>query len=141
MTFDTDNEVVKLCAEGMAAEASGEMAQAKSFFLRAWEHAESDFEKFIAAHYVARHQERAEETLHWNVLALTHAQQLGDESLKMYLPSLYLNIGKSYEDLNRKSDAIANYKLAEQNSIHLSTDAYGDMIRFGIKGALKRMRV
>jgi tetratricopeptide (TPR) repeat protein len=139
MQFDTENKVVQLCAEGMSAEFAGDLLQAKLLFLQAWEIATTDFEKFTASHYVARHRENGEETLRWNLLALSHANAIDDEGMKAHYPSLYLNVGKSYEDLGNHSEAIKNYQLADKNSCFLSTDAYGDMIRFGIKSALKRM--
>src|ERR1044072_7674028 len=135
MPFDTGNKIVQLCAEGMSAEFTGDMQQAKLLFQQAWEIAATDFEKFTAAHYVARHRENAEETLRWNELALSHAIKIDSDEMKTHYPSLYLNIGKSQEDHGHTVEAIANYQLAEKSSVYLPEDAYGDMIRFGIRGA------
>jgi rifampin ADP-ribosylating transferase len=139
MHFDPENKIVKLCAEGMSAEIAGEMPKAKILFLQAWEAASDNLEKFIAAHYVARHQSDANETLRWNLEALNYALDIEGEIMKGHYPSLYLNIGKSYEDLSNAMEALNYYRLAESNSIHLSNDPYGDMIRLGIRGGLARM--
>ena len=56
MEFSPKNNVVKLCLQGMNFEENGRQEEAKNIFLRAWDEAASDFEKFIAAHFVARHQ-------------------------------------------------------------------------------------
>ena len=56
MQFDTNNRVVQLCAEGMNMEGKGDANAARDLFLQAWEEAGDDFEKFTAAHYVARQQ-------------------------------------------------------------------------------------
>lgn len=140
MYFDPENKIVKLCADGMAAEMAGEMSKAKSLFHEAWESASSDFEKFIAAHYVARHQPDANGSLNWNLKALHHALAIEGETMKGHYPSLYLNIGKSHEDLGNTTEALEYYHLAEKNSIHLGNDPYGDMIRLGIRGGLARMK-
>jgi rifampin ADP-ribosylating transferase len=140
MQFDPENKIVKLCAEGMSAEMAGEMPKAKILFLQAWESASDHLEKFIAAHYVARHQQDANETLRWNLDALKFALAIEGETMKGHYPSLYLNIGKSYEDLGNTTEALNYYQLAESNSIHLGKDPYGDMIRLGIRGGLARMK-
>lgn len=138
MHFNPGNPVVKLCAEGMAAEFAGEMQKAHLFFLQAWELAATDFEKFTAAHYVARNQADPEETLRWNLLALQFAIAIDSPEMKPHFSSLYLNAGKSYEDLGENLEALRQYRLAEAASVHLPNDPYGDMIRFGIKGGLQR---
>ncbi|CAN5843700.1 hypothetical protein BH11BAC7_BH11BAC7_01480 [soil metagenome] len=139
MQFDPENKIVKLCADGMSAEIAGEMRKAKVLFLQAWEMASDNFENFIAAHYVARHQSDATETLRWNLEALNYALAIEGETMKGHYPSLHLNIGKSYEDLANATEALKYYRLAESSSIHLGNDPYGDMIRLGIRGGLARM--
>src|ERR1700722_13761392 len=110
MHFDPDNKINKLCADGMMAEGRGEMETAKNLFLQAWSESESDFEKFTAAHFVARHQENVPDKLYWDELALEMAKRIKDESIKSSYPSLYLNIGKCYEDLNDFERAKENYQ-------------------------------
>jgi hypothetical protein len=52
MQFDSNNNVIKLCAEGMEMETKGLTEQASKLFPEAWNKATNDFEKFTAAHYV-----------------------------------------------------------------------------------------
>src|SRR5215213_6609966 len=99
MEFNQDNKVVQLCATGMELEGKGKWAEASKHFEEAWHYAATDFEKFTAAHYVARHQKSTADKLKWDRTALTHALNINDESIKETFPSLYLNIGKCYEDL------------------------------------------
>lgn len=101
MQFDKNSEVVKRCAEGMLLEGQGKANEARHLFNQAWTLATTEFEKFTAAHYVARHQDSVEEKLTWDKQALTHALKLDIEDISDVLPSLYLNIGKCYEDLNQ----------------------------------------
>src|SRR6476619_4630449 len=112
MQFDPDNNIVKLCAEGMGKEGEGKPGEAYQLFTQAWNEATNDFEKFTAAHYVARHQETVEEKLKWDETALAHALKIEDGSLSTGYPSLYLNIGKCYEDLNDLDKAKENYQSA-----------------------------
>lgn len=56
MEFNPNNNVVKLCLQGMGMEEKGKPEEASKLFLQAWNEATYDFEKFISAHYVARYQ-------------------------------------------------------------------------------------
>lgn len=139
MPFDPENPVVKLCAEGMEAEFVADIPRAKELFLKAWEIASDDFEKFTAAHYVARNQADPNVSLYWNLLSLQHANELDTDEAKSYYPSLHLNIGKSFEDLGNFKQARVHYTQAEQCSRYLPAGPYGDMIRHGIRSAKMRM--
>ena len=89
---------------------------------------------------VARHQENVSEKLKWDEIALEMASRIMDESIKSSYPSLYLNIGKCYEDLNDLECAKENYQKAESYFNYLSEDGYGKMIKSGILGGLERVR-
>lgn len=65
MEFSPFNPVIKRCLQGMEMEEKGNPEAAKNLFLQAWEEATNDFEKFIAAHYVARHQKTIADRLNW----------------------------------------------------------------------------
>ncbi len=41
-----------------------------NLFQQAWNDATNDFEKFLAAHYIARHQKSVSDQLHWLETAL-----------------------------------------------------------------------
>ena len=138
MQFDPNNKVVKLCAEGMQAEAEGKIEMAHSLFQEAWDKAENDFEAFTAAHYLARNQQSPQDVLKWNLEALSRANKVKADDMGAHYPSLYLNIGKSYEALNDIKSANENYALAADCSSFLPPGKYSDMIRTGIAGALKR---
>lgn len=139
MLFDPENPVNKLCAEGMEAEMTADIPKAKALFQQAWEMASSDFEKFTVAHYLARNPEDAKIGLHWNLESLRFALLCEDTGTKAHFASLYLNIGKSYEDLGNSAEALRYYELADKSSVHLPADPYGDMIRFGIRSAFQRI--
>lgn len=133
-----ENDIVSLCASGMQQEGLGDKQKASELFNEAWAKAITDYEKAIAAHYVARHQPGVREKLHWDLLALKHAALSGEE-VKGFFPSLYLNIAKGYEDLGRKKDALQHYGFASDSIGHLGDDGYGEMIRAGIEAGIKRV--
>ena len=65
MEFNPNNHVVKLCLQGMGMEEKGKPEEASKLFLQAWNEATNDFERFISAHYVARHKRNASYKLKW----------------------------------------------------------------------------
>ena len=112
--MDTDNPVIKLCIDGTRAEFEGRRGDARALFRQAWEAARDDYEACIAAHYVARCQDRPEDTLRWNECALRHALAVGDDRVLAFFPSLYLNMGQSHETLNHQAEARQYYALAAE---------------------------
>jgi rifampin ADP-ribosylating transferase len=139
MQFDPENKVVKLCAQGMGLEGEGKPREAATLFYEAWDAATDNFEKFTAAHYVARHQNTVADKLRWDETALSFALTLEGDSTKDILPSLYLNIAKCYEDTGDFENALKNYESANSFAAFLPDDGYGKMIRSGIESGVKRI--
>ena len=63
-------------------EEKGNPDEASRLFLQAWNEATNDFEKYIAAYYVARHQENVPDKLKWLETALQFALKVNNESAK-----------------------------------------------------------
>jgi hypothetical protein len=133
---DPHDAVVKLCADGMAAEAEGRVAEAKSLFAEAWRIRSNDFEACIAAHYVARHQTTAEETLRWNLDALRYADSAANDRVQEFYPSLYLNVAHAFEQLGNAAAACRHYSMAAERLHDLPPGGYASMI----EGAVNRGR-
>ena len=112
MEFSPNNNVVKLCLQGMGMEEKGKPEEASKLFLQAWNEATYDFEKFISAHYVARYQKNVSDKLKWLEMALQFALKINDDTVKSAFSSLYSNIAKCYEDLSDPDKAKKNYELA-----------------------------
>jgi rifampin ADP-ribosylating transferase len=140
MRFDANNKIVKLCAQGMELEGEGKKEEALKIFLEAWDAATNDFEHFTSAHYVARHQDNIVDKLKWDKTALDLALKINDENMKGIYPSLYLNIGKCYEDLSDFESARENYELALSFAAFLADDGYGKMIISGIRNGIERLK-
>jgi len=139
MQFDSNNNIVKLCAQGMSLEGEGKKEEALMLFQQAWEEATNDFEKFTSAHYVARHQKLITDKLKWDETALQLALKINDESMKENYPSLYLNIAKCHEELKDFEKAKTNYQLALSFTKFLRDNSYGNLIKFGIANGIERM--
>ena len=139
MQPDINNDIVRFCAEGMELEGQGKTIGASELFNRAWVTAVTDFEKLIAAHYVARHQQTTLEKLKWDKQALTLAPKINNSDTKGLIPSLYLNIAKCYEDLKDIKQAAENYHLGLTFVAIDSEDGYARMIRTGLNAGLTRL--
>jgi hypothetical protein len=120
--MDTDNPVVKLCIDGARAEFERRLDDARELYLQAWTAASNDYEACIAAHYVARFQDSPQNTLAWNEEALNRANAVADEQVAAFYPSLYVNMGHSYEMLGRLADAQRYYDLAAKLGLQHQTD-------------------
>jgi tetratricopeptide (TPR) repeat protein len=112
MEFNPGINVIKLCVQGIALEEKGNPDEASRLFLQAWNEATSDFEKYIAAYYVARQNENVSDKLKWLETALQFALKVNNESAKSALPNLYSNIAKCLEDLGDVDNAKKNFELA-----------------------------
>ena len=111
---DTKNPVIQLCMEGTRAEFDHRVEDARILYEQAWEARTDDYDACIAAHYMARLQDSAEDSLQWNYLALKHANAVNDERVKDFYPSLYLNLGRSYELVSNQTEAQKYYDLAAE---------------------------
>lgn len=112
MEFSPFNPVIKLCLEGMAFEEKGVPEEAAQLFMQAWEEASDDHEKFLAAHYAARHQKMVADRLKWLETSLDFALKINDDTVKSALPSLYLNISQCYEGLGDSEKSKKNAELS-----------------------------
>jgi rifampin ADP-ribosylating transferase len=112
MEFSPNNPVVQLCIRGMAMEEKGDSEEASGIFIQAWNEAADDFEKFLAAHFVARHQNSIPEKLKWLETGLRLALKINDDAVNPAFPVLYSTIAQCYEDLGDTDNAKKNSALA-----------------------------
>ena len=104
----------------MDLEGKNKPEEAVRIFIQAWNEATNDFEKFLASHYVARHQKNVSDKLKWFEKGLQFALKINNESVNGALPTLYLNIAKCYEDLSDTDNAKKNYELSNSFKDKLS---------------------
>jgi tetratricopeptide (TPR) repeat protein len=136
--MDPNSRVVKLCADGMKAEAAGQSERARILFEEAWEASEDDYEACIAAHYVARHQPDRQATFRWNQEALRRADAATDDRVRGFYASLYLNLGHSYEQLGDGPTACDHYREAAARLVDVPAGPYGDIVRTGVTEGQRR---
>ena len=144
MEFNPNNTIVKLCLQGMELEGKNIPEEASRIFLQAWNEASDDFEKFIAAHYVARLQKSVPDKLKWFEATLQLALKINDNYVKSVFPSLYSNIATCYEESGDLDNAKKNYefaikykeKLSDNGPFYHGTRAdlhVGDLLTAGVR--------
>jgi tetratricopeptide (TPR) repeat protein len=136
--MDINNPVVKLCMEGMAAEAKGKFDDARQLFEQAWSICQDDYDACMAAHFLARHQDTPQAVFEWNQEALNRANAVGDDRVKSFYASLYLNVGHSYETLGNETEARRYYELAADRLDDVHEGPYKDVVLDGIARGRKR---
>jgi tetratricopeptide (TPR) repeat protein len=136
--MDPRNPVVRLCGEGMQAEAERRPRAAHALFLAAWNERRDDYDACIAAHFVARAQESPEDALAWNQLALRHAEAARDERVRPFFASLYLNLGFAREMLGQLAEAVSDYAAAGAWLPEVPEGPYREVVRGGIERARER---
>lgn len=112
MEFNPNNPIIKQCVIGISLEEKGQPEEAAKLFLQAWSEANHDFEKFISAFFVAKHQASLSDQIAWYETALQYALNLHDISVISTLPALYSNLANGYEALNDSDKAKAYRELA-----------------------------
>ncbi len=110
--MDLTNPVIRLCVASTQAEFEKRIEDARALSLLAFEAAQDDYDACIAAHYVARYQENPQAILDWNEKALNYAKAVGDERVRDFYPSLYVNLGHAHELLGHLNEARHYYDLA-----------------------------
>ncbi|HEX7979989.1 MAG TPA: hypothetical protein VF461_15375 [Gemmatimonadaceae bacterium] len=135
--IDPTNRVVALCAEGMAMEGSPD--EAMRLFEEAWASRTDDFEAAIAAHFVARHQPTPADTLHWNALAVHHAELVLDRRAEGFLASLYLNLADAHERVGERESAVSAVKRAAVHLDQLPDGGYREFVASGIRRLAERL--
>lgn len=137
--MDLGNPVLKLCQDGMQAEAEGRPADARGLFEQAWDRRADDYDACVVAHYLARQQDDPAESLRWNQEALRHADAVSDGSVAAFYPSLHVSLAMAYERLGDSVAARAAFERAAEHVIALPADGYGEQLRAAITDGLHRL--
>ena len=136
--MDLGDPVLRLCQDGMRAEAEGRPADARTLFEQAWARRTDDYGACVAAHYLARQQDDPGETLRWNQEALRHADAVGGDRVAAFYPSLHVGVAMAHERLGDTAAAHAAFAQAAEHADALPTDAYGEHLRAAITEGLRR---
>jgi hypothetical protein len=136
--YDPSNPVVAWCVHGM--EREGTPHEALASFERAWALRRDDYDACIAAHFMARHQPTAEDTVGWNRRALLHALASGDARLAAFMASLHLNLGDSLLAIGARAEATEEARQARLALASLDPDGYGRFVTMGVERLEARLR-
>ncbi len=139
MNLDPNNPVVRHCVSGLACESEHRFEDALASYMRAWNESNDDFERCIAAHYVARHQKTAADALAWNLEALSRAKGVEHSRVREFYPSLYLNLGKSYEEAGDQARARELYLQAAESLGAAPPGPHRDRVKDGVDRGLERL--
>lgn len=112
MKFSPQNEIVRLCIQGMRLEEGGHGEEARAMFLRAWNEATDDHERFLAAYHLSRQEKDPANQLKWLEIALQLASQVDDVSVGSALPLLHSRMAECHESLNDIDAAGRHSRLA-----------------------------
>ena len=112
MKFSPQNDIVRLCIQGMRLEEANDVEEARTIFLRAWTDATDDHERFIAAFHMSRQEKDPTGQLKWLDIALQLASQVDDASVRAAFPLLHSRMAECYERLNDVDAASRHRYLA-----------------------------
>ena len=129
--IDADSLTAQLCVAGMTVD--GDPVAARAYFDRAWEARRDDYDASVAAHFVARHQPTAADTLRWNQVAVEHAHAVPGGRAHPLLASLYLNLGDSYLAVGRTTDAVVAAERGFAALQYLPPDGYRAFVAQGLE--------
>ena len=135
--IDPTNPVVALCAEGMAME--GTPAEARRLFEQAWAIRRDDYDAAIAAHFIARHQLTPADVLHWNALAVRHAEAVPNGRAAELMASLYLNLGDAHANLGDVAAGAEAVRRAADHLAALPPGGYREFVAMGIRRLAARV--
>jgi tetratricopeptide (TPR) repeat protein len=103
---------VALCIAGIAAEFERRVDDARALYRSAWDSVADDYDACVAAHYVAHLEADPHQALEWNIEALRRAEASVDDRIAALYPSLYVNLGRSYELTGDAEKSREYYKRA-----------------------------
>ena len=135
--IDPTNPVVALCAEGMARE--GTPAEARRLFEQAWVIRRDDYDAAVAAHFIARHQSTPADVLHWNALAVWHAEAVPDGRAAELMASLYLNLGDAHANVGDIAAGAEAVRRAADHLAALPPGGYREFVAMGIRRLAARV--
>lgn len=112
MDFNPNNPIIQRCLQAMAQEAQGNPEKASTLFMQALDEAANDFERYLAAYFLARHQNNATDKLKWLQTSLQLALSLENESVRSAYATLYTEISDAYRTFGDLQQADHYHQLA-----------------------------
>lgn len=129
----------------------GDREEARNRFAGLWAEIGEDgdaLHRCTLAHYMADTQDDPGDELAWDLRALTAAKALSDEraaghrdasAVRVFYPSLHLNLAADYVKLQRPQAARLHLGLARDASGALAEDGVDDGYARGVRAAIERL--
>jgi len=117
----------------------GNTHEALGLFEQAWAARRDDYDACIAAHFLARHQPTVDATLHWNLVAVRHAEAVSDGRALEFMASLFLNIGDASMNAGDHAMALDAAQRARAGLLAVPAGGYRDFIEYGIDRLEQRL--
>ena len=106
-----------LCIEGARAEFEGRVDDPRGLYRQSWDEAVDDYDRTVAAHYIAHLETDSAEQFRWNQIALDHAGRADKVAVTPFMGSLYVNMGRSFEIAGDTAQARHYYALAAEHGV------------------------
>ncbi|MDE3250078.1 MAG: NAD(+)--rifampin ADP-ribosyltransferase [Bacteroidota bacterium] len=135
MEFSPANAIVQRCIQSMRLRESGQTGEATRVMEQAWTQASDDFEKYLAAYFLAQCQQKPAEKLYWLEQALQFALLVNDPATNSALNTIYLQLAGCCAALNLEQAAEVHRNKAASISQAPADD--GPFFH-GSKAALKK---
>ncbi len=113
MRFSPENAIVRLCIQGMGLEEGDRVEEARAMFVRAWDEASDDHERFLVAYHLSRHGKDPAGRLEWLEIALRLASKVDEPSVRAAFPLLHSRIAECHEGLDDREAAVRHRELAD----------------------------
>ncbi|WP_431040962.1 hypothetical protein ACQUSR_03060 [Streptomyces sp. P1-3] len=139
-----DDAVMTRIGQAVMLHQGGDREEARNRFARLWEQIGEDgdpYHRCTLAHYMADTQDDPADELMWDLLALAAADSVtggGAErhparvAVRVFYPSLHLNLAADYVKLGQREAARAQLAQARAASGVLGEDPYSDGVRAAI---------
>lgn len=148
----TDPTILRI-GEAVRLNHGGEREAARRMFEKIWEEIGGEqgdpLHRCTLAHAIADAQDDVEQELRWDQRALTAAGLITEEriaeagvalSVEGLYPSLHLNLSECYRKLGDLDRAREHLKRAQATIGALGDDAYGQLIRDGLRQVTELLR-
>ena len=117
----------------------GTPAEARRLFEQAWAIRRDDYDAAIAAHFIARHQPTPADVLHWNTLAVRHAEVVPKGRAAEIMASLYLNVGDAHANVGDVAAGAEAVRRAADHLAALPPGGYREFVAMGIRRLAARV--
>lgn len=116
MEFSPANPIVQQSIQSMRLRESNQTSEATRLMEQAWAQASNDFEKYLAAWFLAQCQQNHREKLYWLEQALQFALLVNDPATNSALHTIYLQLADCCSALQLEPAAAAHLQKAESLS-------------------------